>query len=80
MKKQETITKKSPWHTNMYETEIGATVNKGFTQWDSWWTLMKNGVSIKYTDMYDRKVANIRTCGNLTYDFSIKTGLHKDLH
>ena len=45
-----------------------------------WWTLMKKRVSIKYIDiikdMYDEAVANVRTCGNLTSDFSIIIGLH----
>ena len=40
-----------------------------------WWILMKKGVPIKYIDiikyMYDRVVANVRTCGGLTSDFSI---------
>ena len=46
-----------------------------------WWTLMKKGVSIKYIDiikdMYDGVVANIRTCGGLSSDFSITIGLHQ---
>jgi len=39
-----------------------------------WWTLMKKGVPIKYIDiikdMYDVVVANVRTCGGITNDFS----------
>ena len=45
-----------------------------------WWTLMKKEVLIKYidiiNDMYDRVVANVRTCGDITSDFSITIGLH----
>ena len=45
-----------------------------------WWTLMKKGVPIKYIDiiknMYD-VVANVRTCGGITSDFSITIGLHQ---
>ena len=45
-----------------------------------WWTLMKKGVSIKYIDiikdLYDEVVANVRTCGGITSDFSITIGLH----
>jgi len=46
-----------------------------------WWTMMKNGVLIKYIaiikDIYDRIVANVRTCGGITSDFSITIGLHQ---
>ena len=42
---------------------------------------MKKGVSIKYIDiirdMYDGVMANVRTCGGITSDFSITIGLHK---
>ena len=45
-----------------------------------WWTLMKKGVLIKYIDiirdMYDGVVANVRTCGGITNDFSMTIGLH----
>ena len=38
-----------------------------------WWTLMKKRVPIKYIDiikdMYNRVVANVRTCGDITSDF-----------
>ena len=40
----------------------------------------KKGVPIKYidiiNDMYDGVVANVRTCGGITSDFSITIGLH----
>ena len=46
-----------------------------------WWTLMKKVVPIKYIgiirDMYDGVVANVRTCGGITSDFSITIGLHQ---
>ena len=46
-----------------------------------WWTLMKKGVSIKYIDIikdiYDRVVVNVKTCGDITSDFSITIGLHQ---
>ena len=46
-----------------------------------WWTLMKKGVPIKYIDiikdMYDEAVANVRTCGGITSNFSITIGLHQ---
>ena len=46
-----------------------------------WWTLMKKRVPIKYIDiikdMYDGVVANLRTCGGITSDFSITIGLHQ---
>jgi len=46
-----------------------------------WWTLMKKEVPIKYIeiikDMYDRVVANVRTYGGITSDFSITIGLHQ---
>ena len=42
---------------------------------------MKKGVPIKYIDiirdMYDGVVANVRTCGGITSDFSITIGLHQ---
>ena len=42
---------------------------------------MKKRVPIKYidiiNDMYDGIVANVRTCGGITSDFSITTGLHQ---
>ena len=42
---------------------------------------MKKGVPIKYIDiikdMYDGVVANVRTCGGITSDFSIIIGLHQ---
>ena len=42
---------------------------------------MKKRVPIKYIDiikdMYDRVVANVRTCGCITNDFSIIIGLHQ---
>lgn len=45
-----------------------------------WWILMKKGVLIKYVNIikyiYDRVVANIRTCGNLTNDLLIAIGLY----
>ena len=41
---------------------------------------MKKGVPISYIDiikdMYDGVVANVITCGGITSDFSIRTGLH----
>ena len=44
-------------------------------------TLMKKGVLIKYIDiikdMYDGVVANVRTYGGITNDFSITIGLHQ---
>ena len=46
-----------------------------------WWTLMKKGVPINYIDIikgiYDGVVANVRTCGGTTSDFSITIGLHQ---
>ena len=46
-----------------------------------WWTLMKKGVPINIfdiiKDMYDGVVANVRTCGGITSDFSITIGLHQ---
>ena len=46
-----------------------------------WWTLMKKGVPIKFIDitedMYNGVVANVRTCGGKTSDFSITIGLHQ---
>ena len=46
-----------------------------------WWTLMKKSFSIKYIDiikdMYDEVVANVRTCGGITSDFSITIGLYQ---
>ena len=43
---------------------------------------MKNGVPIKYIsiikDMYDRVVANVRTCESIISDFSITIGLHQE--
>ena len=43
---------------------------------------MKKGVPIKYIDiikdMYDEMVANVRTCGGITSDFSITIGLHQE--
>ena len=42
---------------------------------------MKKGVSIKYIDiiknMYDEVVANVKTCGGITSNFSITIGLHQ---
>ena len=42
---------------------------------------MKKGVPIKYIDiikdMYDGVVANVRTCGGITNDFSITIELHQ---
>jgi len=42
---------------------------------------MKKKVHIKYIDiikdMYDGVVANVRTCGGITSDFSITIGLHQ---
>jgi len=42
---------------------------------------MKKRVPIKYIDiikdMYDRVVANVRTCGGITSDFLIIIGLHQ---
>ena len=41
----------------------------------------KKRVPFKYIDiikdMYDKVVANVRTCGDITSDFSITTGLHQ---
>jgi len=38
-----------------------------------WWTLMKKGVPIKYSDiikdMYDGVMTNVRTCRDITSDF-----------
>ena len=49
-----------------------------------WQTLMKKKIPIKYIDiikdMYDEVVANIRTYGGITSDFSIKLDCIKDLH
>ena len=46
-----------------------------------WWRLMKKRVPIKYIDiikdMYDGIVANVRTYGGITSDFSITIGLHQ---
>jgi len=46
-----------------------------------WWTLIKKGVPIKYIDIikdiYDGVVANVRTCGGITSDFSITIGLYQ---
>ena len=46
-----------------------------------WRTLMKKGVPIKYIDIikdiYDRVIANVRTYGDITSDFSITIGLHQ---
>ena len=46
-----------------------------------WQTLMKKRVPIKYIDiikdMYDGVVANVRTCGGITSDFFITSGLHQ---
>jgi len=46
-----------------------------------WWTLVKKRAPIIYndiiTDTYDRVVANVRTCGGITSDFSITIGLHQ---
>jgi len=43
---------------------------------------MKKGVPIKYIDIikntYDRVVANVRTCGGITSNFSITIGLHRE--
>ena len=45
------------------------------------WTLIKKEVPIKYIDiikdMYDGVVANVRTCGDITSDFSITIRLHQ---
>ena len=42
---------------------------------------MKKRVFIKYIDIikdiYDVVMANVRTCGGITSDFSITTGLHQ---
>jgi len=42
---------------------------------------MKKRIPIKYIDiikdMYDGVVANVRTCGDITSDFSITIGLHQ---
>ena len=47
-----------------------------------WCTLMKRGVPIKYIDiikdMYDGVVANVRTCGGITSNFSTTIGLHQE--
>lgn len=49
-----------------------------------YWILMKTGSLTKYidiiNDIFDRIVANTRTCGGLTSDFLSQFGLHKDLH
>ena len=41
----------------------------------------EKGSPIKYIDiirdMYDGEVANVRTCGGITSDFSITIGLHQ---
>ena len=46
-----------------------------------WWILIKKRVPIKYIDIikdiYDRVVANVRTCKGITNDFFIKIGLHQ---
>jgi len=46
-----------------------------------WWTLRKKGVPTKYIDiikdMYDGVVANVRTCGDITNDFSTTIRLHQ---
>jgi len=46
-----------------------------------WWTLMKKRVPIKYIDIirdiYDGVVANVRTYGGITSDFSITIWLHQ---
>ena len=46
-----------------------------------WWTLMKKRVPIKYIDiikdMYVGVVANVRTWGGITSDFSITIELHQ---
>ena len=43
---------------------------------------MKKGVPIKYIDiikdMYDEVVANVRTCGAITNNFSITIGWHQE--
>ena len=42
----------------------------------------EKGVPIKYIDlirdMYDGVVANVRTCGGMTCDFSITIGFHEE--
>jgi len=42
---------------------------------------MKKGVSIKYIDIikeiYDGVVTKVRTCGDITSNFSITIGLHQ---
>ena len=49
-----------------------------------WWILMKKGVPIKYIDkikdMYNGVVTNVRSCGDIISDFSIKLDCIKDLH
>ena len=46
-----------------------------------WWTLIKKGVPIKYIDiirdLYDGVMAIVRTCGDITSDFSITIRLHQ---
>ena len=49
-----------------------------------WWVLMKKGVPIKYIDIfkniYDRVVANVRTCGGITSDILSQLDCIKDLY